>query len=991
VDVDNGFKPLYVIAKEKRPQITKLRSLLKDASEVYLATDEDREGESIAWHLLEVLAPRVPVKRMVFHEITRSAIDHAVEHPRELDRRLVDAQEARRILDRLYGYEVSPVLWKKVMPRLSAGRVQSVATRILVERERARMRFRSGSWWGIDGTFDKSRQQFGATLASIDGQRLATGRDFTETGELRDRAAVVLLDEDGAGDLARRLSASEFSVQSVEERPFTRSPHPPFITSTLQQEAGRKLRFSAQRTMQVAQRLYERGYITYMRTDSTSLSDAALQAARSQARELYGPEYVPAAPRRHDRRVKNAQEAHEAIRPAGDAFRLPDQVAGELAPDELRLYDLVWKRTLASQMTDARGTNVQVRLGAVAAARSNGDTGASPGEQVEMAASGKVLDFPGFLRAYVEGADDPDAELEDQEVRLPRLAVGDRVEVMSLDPAGHRTEPPSRYTEASLVKALEDLGVGRPSTYASIIATIQERGYVWKRGTTLIPSFTAFAVVGLLERYFGDLVDYGFTAGMEDELDEIAGGQEEAVPWLTRFYFGSAAGNGRPDGNERAAGNGPTNGAASRRGAGSGPGRGSDRGRGSGSGPAGSRGLPAEPGLKAVVAGHLAEIDAREINSIPIGEAQSEPLVVRVGRYGPYVQWGERRASVPEDLPPDELTVERALALIDAPSEERTLGTDPESGAPVLLRAGRYGPYVQLGETDSGNGGAPATRSAGSARSSAAPKPRTASLFKSMNPAELTMDQALTLLSLPRVVGVDPDGTEIVAQNGRFGPYLKKGTETRSLSSEEQLFGVTLEEALALFAEPKGRRGARAPAAMRELGVDPTTGSPVVLRSGRFGPYVTDGEVNASLRQGDSPESLTLERAAELLADRRAAAPAARGRASSRAGSSRGRTSAGGSASASRTAGSASRGGSVSRTGSASRSASSRGRSPANSRSSSSAGGSARTAGGRRSSTARAPGSTSAGNGGAGGRRETNRQDAAGRGGGGRGSRRAPG
>ncbi|MBO0893371.1 MAG: type I DNA topoisomerase, partial [Acidimicrobiales bacterium] len=566
VDVDNGFKPLYVIAKEKRPQITKLKSLLKDASEVYLATDEDREGESIAWHLIEVLAPRVPVKRMVFHEITRPAIDHAVEHPRELDRRLVDAQEARRILDRLYGYEVSPVLWKKVMPRLSAGRVQSVATRILVERERARMRFRSAAWWGIDGTFDKSRQQFGATLASVDDRRLATGRDFTEVGELRDRAGVVLLDEETAGDLARRLSGAEFSVSSVEERPFTRSPHPPFITSTLQQEAGRKLRFSAQRTMQVAQRLYERGYITYMRTDSTTLSDAALEAARSQARELYGQEYVPATPRRHDRRVKNAQEAHEAIRPAGDAFRLPDHVAGELAPDELRLYDLVWKRTLASQMTDARGTSVQARLAAVAAARSNGH-GTSQGERVEMAASGRVLDFPGFLRAYVEGADDPEAELEDQEVRLPRLAVGDRVDVVSLDPAGHRTEPPSRFTEASLVKALEDLGVGRPSTYASIIATIQERGYVWKRGSTLIPSFTAFAVVGLLERYFSELVDYGFTAGMEDELDEIAGGQEEAVPWLTRFYFGSAAGNGRPQKNG-AGGNGRGTGAASRRRAG---------------------------------------------------------------------------------------------------------------------------------------------------------------------------------------------------------------------------------------------------------------------------------------------------------------------------------------------------------------------------------------------------------------------------------------
>jgi DNA topoisomerase-1 len=855
VDVDNGFKPLYVIAKEKRPQVTKLKSLLKDASEVYLATDEDREGESIAWHLLEVLAPRVPVKRMVFHEITRPAIEHAVEHPRELDRRLVDAQEARRILDRLYGYEVSPVLWKKVMPRLSAGRVQSVATRILVERERARMRFRPAAWWGIDGTFDRSRQRFTATLASVDGRRLAAGRDFSETGELRERSDVVLVDEGGARDLARRLERSEFSVQSVEERPFTRAPHPPFITSTLQQEAGRKLRFSAQRTMQVAQRLYERGYITYMRTDSTSLSESALEAARSQARALYGPEYVPVHPRRHDRKVKNAQEAHEAIRPAGDAFRTPEQVAGELSADELRLYDLVWKRTLASQMADARGTSVQVRLGAVAAART--DTLArAQGERVEMAASGKVLDFPGFLRAYVEGADDPEAELEDQEVRLPRLARGDRVDLVSLEPAGHTTEPPARFTEASLVKALEELGVGRPSTYASIIATIQERGYVWKRGAALVPSFTAFAVVGLLERYFGELVDYSFTAEMEDDLDEIAGGQEEAIPWLTRFYFGgSAAGNG--SGSE-----------------------GSSSPVGAGAAGRGDSAVP-EPGLKAIVAGHLAEIDAREINSIPIGTADGQSVVVRVGRYGPYVQVGERRASVPEDLPPDELTVERALALIEAPSEERVLGTDPESGEPVLLRAGRYGPYVQLGEAEAPSGG----QAAGSARSASAAKPRTASLLKSMRPETVTIEDALALLSLPRVVGVDADGTEIVAHNGRFGPYLKKGEETRSLSSDEQLFRVTVEEALSLFAEPKGRRGRRVPSALRELGADPTTGAQVVLKSGRFGPYVTDGEVNASLRQGDSPDSITLERAAELLADRRAAGLSVAGRGRSRRGS----------------------------------------------------------------------------------------------------------
>ncbi|HUZ44916.1 MAG TPA: type I DNA topoisomerase [Acidimicrobiales bacterium] len=810
VDTENDFKPLYVVAPEKKAQVSKLKSLLKDASEVYLATDEDREGESIAWHLLEVLNPRVPVRRMVFHEITRPAIERAVREWRDLDRRLVDAQETRRILDRLYGYEVSPVLWRKVMPRLSAGRVQSVATRMLVDRERARMRFHSADWWDIEGLFEKEgdTESFPATLSALDGKRLASGRDFEESGQLKTDADVVRLDEAAATDLARRLENAKFEVASVDERPFTRRPYAPFITSTLQQEAGRKLRFSSARTMQVAQRLYENGFITYMRTDSTTLSETAVTAARRQIETLYGKAYLPDAPRRYEKKVKNAQEAHEAIRPAGDDMRTPESLGAQLHGDEARLYDLIWKRTIASQMSDARGTSAQVRIVGRAAAGAEGKA-----EEATFAASGKIIQFPGFMRAYVEGADDPDAELEDKEIRLPSLAQGDALTVVDteagpgLDPRSHATQPPARYTEASLIKALEEMGVGRPSTYTSIISTIQDRGYVWKKGSALVPSFTALAVVGLLEEHFGDLVDYGFTAAMEDDLDEIAGGSAEAVPYLRRFYFGA----------ER-------------------------------------------PGLKALVSDDLDRIDAREVNSIPIGQTPAgETIYARVGRYGPYVQNGEERASIPEDMAPDELTVERAQELLAAPSGDRTIGTDPASGLPVVARAGRFGPYVQLGEVDSGS----------------KERPLTASLFKTMALDTVTLDDALRLLSLPRVVGTDPaDNAEIEALNGRYGPYLKKGTDTRSLASEEDLFTVSLEEALALFAQPKTRGRAAAAAPLKELGSDPVSGKPMVVKSGRFGPYVTDGETNASLRKGDEPESLTDERAAELLADRRAAGPA---------------------------------------------------------------------------------------------------------------------
>ena len=674
VDVDNDFKPLYVVSSRKKDQVRKLKNLMKEASELYLATDEDREGESIAWHLIEVLSPRIPMKRMVFHEITKEAIQEAVKNPRDLDRRLVDAQEARRILDRLFGYEVSPVLWKKVAPKLSAGRVQSVATRILVERERARMRFQSASFWNVEAMLaskDSQAAPFLSVLVAVDGSRVAVSRDFDESGQLtRD---VRVLDEAAASQLADRLRSVPFEVASVDEKPFTRSPYAPFITSTLQQEASRKLHFGSQRTMQVAQRLYENGFITYMRTDSVVLSQTAIVAARQQASQLFGSDYVPAQPRRYKSKVRNAQEAHEAIRPAGTSFRTPEEVAKELSADEVRLYDLIWKRTVASQMSDARGHNVQARM-----------TASTSSDQAEFLARWKTITFPGFLRAYVEGADDPEAELEDQEVMLPPLQSGQILQPTAVEAKGHSTAPPARFSEASLVKKLEELGVGRPSTYASIIATIQDRGYVWKKGTALVPSFIAFAVVGLLERHFSKFVDYGFTADMEEDLDEIAGGDQEAIPWLSRFYFGNG-----------------------------------------------------HAGLKALVSDHLDEIDPVVINSIPLGkDAEGREIIVRVGRFGPYLQRGEERASIPPDTAPDEVTIRWAEELLAAPSEDRKLGEDPESGRPVYVRAGRFGPYVQLGEAEEDNG-----------------KPPPASLFSYMDPSSVTLEDALKLLGLPRVVG----------------------------------------------------------------------------------------------------------------------------------------------------------------------------------------------------------------------------------------------
>jgi DNA topoisomerase-1 len=828
VNVNDDFKPLYIVVPRQKENVKKLRGLLKDASELYLATDEDREGEAIAWHLLEALSPRIPVKRMVFHEITREAIERAIGDTRELDRKLVDAQEARRILDRLYGWEVSEVLWKKISPRLSAGRVQSVATRLVVERERARMAFRSGSWWDVVGTFSVHDAEFGADLVQVDGRRVAQGRDFDPaTGQLSAEAAgtVAMLDEPAARGLAARLEGRPFTVASVESRDYTQRPQPPFITSTLQQEAGRKLRFSSARAMAVAQRLYERGFITYMRTDSTNLSEQAVSAARRQIAQLYGPEYVPQAPRTYQKKVKNAQEAHEAIRPAGDDFRLPDQVRRELDDDEFRMYDLIWKRTVACQMADARGQRVQVRLSA--------STGQ---EEVVFQASGKTIEFPGYLRAYVEGTDDPDAELEDQEVVLPTMAQGEGVDARELRPEGHTTQPPARYTEASLVKELEARGIGRPSTYASVIQTIQDRGYVWRKGTALVPSWTAFAVVQLLEQHFGTLVDYDFTARMEEDLDAIARGEAESTPWLSDFYFGHEGGPSAlaPDG--EAAPNG---------------------GR--------ARQLDGEAvGLHALVEERLPDIDARSLNSIPIGEDPStgQAVTLRVGRYGPYVQRADQTGAVPDDLAPDELTVEVALGLIERQNApDQVVGEDPATGVPIIAKDGRYGPYVQLGEPVEGS----------------KKKPRTASLFRSMSLETITLDDALKLLSLPRIVGTDDDGTEIVAANGRFGPYLKKGDDTRSLASEDELFTVTVDQAKALFAQPK-RRGRAQPTPIATLGEHPDTKAPINMFEGRYGPYVTDGTTNASLPKGKDPSTVTLDDAIGLILARAAAGPSERKR-----------------------------------------------------------------------------------------------------------------
>ncbi|RXR25037.1 type I DNA topoisomerase [Oerskovia turbata] len=858
VNVDEGFEPYYEVYADKKKKVAELKRALKNADELYLATDEDREGEAIAWHLLEELKPKVPVHRMVFHEITREAIERALENTRDLDEHLVDAQETRRILDRLYGYEVSPVLWRKVRQGLSAGRVQSVATRLVVERERERMAFVAAEYWDVSGTFsladpsaEDADKSFDARLVQFGGARVASGRDFDDRGQLKPAAArdgVVQLDEQAASLVVGGLEGADFAVRSLETKPYTRRPAAPFTTSTLQQEASRKLRFNSRQTMRTAQALYENGYITYMRTDSPSLSAEATDAARRQAAELYGPEFVPGSPRVYASKAKGAQEAHEAIRPAGDSFRTPAQVAREISGDQFKLYELIWKRTVASQMADAKGSTASVRLaapiGLTAVAPLSGKTFVpdGPAPEAVFAASGTVISFRGFLAAYEEGTDDGAETADgtsaksgrrrnDEDARLPQMSEGDLLGGRDLTADGHSTSAPPRYTEASLIKALEERGIGRPSTFASTISTIQDRGYVLSRGQALVPSWLAFAVIRLLEEHFEWLIDYDFTAEMEADLDAIAAGDKDRVAWLTRFYFGD--GTGREEGE----------------------------------------------GLRQLV-DDLGEIDARDINSVQIGEG----IQLRVGRYGPYVEdlsvpvkEGENppRASVPDDLAPDELTVDKARELLAAGADDgRVLGTDPGSGNPVVARAGRYGPYVteQLPEPTFDEGLSAAALKKAKA---ALPKPRTASLLKDMSLDTVTLEDALRLLSLPRVVGTDPEtGVEITAQNGRYGPYLKKGTDSRTLPSEEAMFTVTLEEALELYKQPKRGRGATATPPLRELGEDPTSGKPIVVKDGRFGAYVTDGETNRTLPRDLTPESITPEKAIELLAEKRAAGPA---------------------------------------------------------------------------------------------------------------------
>ncbi|HEX6955567.1 MAG TPA: type I DNA topoisomerase, partial [Agromyces sp.] len=825
----------------KKKTVAELKRALKDADELLLATDEDREGEAIAWHLLQELKPKVPVRRMVFHEITREAIQKAKDNTRELDTSLVDAQETRRILDRLYGYEVSPVLWRKVGPGLSAGRVQSAATRLVVDRERERLAFVAAGYWDLVGRFTSDDAGFEAKLVRVGGERVATGRDFDDSGRLK--GSAVVLDEPTAHALAEALRDDTVArrVSKVESKPYSRRPAAPFTTSTLQQESARKLRLSARDTMRVAQSLYENGYITYMRTDSVSLSQQAITAARTQATKLYGADSVPDKPRVYAGKSKNAQEAHEAIRPSGEVFRTPSELQGVLRGSEFKLYDLIWKRTVASQMADAKGqtATVTIEVGPTAAdaAAPAGPTTPIGGATAEFTASGTVITFRGFLAAYEESRDEErNADETPGEAKLPPLKEGQAVGLAELEAKGHETSPPPRYTEASLVKRLEELGIGRPSTFASIISTILDRGYVTQRGQALVPSWVAFSVVRLLEEHFGDLVEYDFTAEMEDDLDRIASGEADRLDWLNEFYFGS------------------------------------ERHR----------------GLRQVV-DNLGDIDAREINSVEIAPG----ITLRIGKYGPYLEAVDaeaapdaapRRVNLPEDLAPDELTAEKAKELIDAPVQgDRVLGMNPENGKQVVVKDGRFGPYVTEVEPEPEEAAASVDPATGEvveakpkrgAKKAAAPKPRTASLFKSMQIEEVDLATALRLLDLPRVVGADPEsGDEITAQNGRYGPYLKKGAETRTLPSEDAIFEIDLAGALELLAQPKyGAR--RASSALKEFAEDPVSGKPIKVKDGRFGPYVTDGTTNATIPRAESVEDITFERAVELLQIKRDKGPA---------------------------------------------------------------------------------------------------------------------
>ncbi|MBK8481924.1 MAG: type I DNA topoisomerase [Proteobacteria bacterium] len=873
VDVENDFKPLYVVPSEKAAQVKRLKDLLKQASVVYLATDEDREGEAIAWHLVEVLKPKVPVRRMVFHEITKRAVEQALRTPREVDRDLVEAQEARRILDRLYGYEVSPVLWRKIRPGLSAGRVQSVAVRLVVTREERRLAFKSGAYCSVALTLrDQAPERQGGTvvaeLQEVAGRRVAAGRHFApSTGELTESARaeqVLLLDESAAKGLAAALQGRRSTVLEVQRKPFVQRPHPPFITSTLQQEAGRKLGFPAQRTMRAAQRLYESGYITYMRTDSTTLSSEALQAARQVVTELFGADYLPAEARLYTTKVKGAQEAHEAIRPAGEVFRTPESLRGELDPEAARLYELIWKRAVASQMKDAVGERTQVRIRATVAADDLPAPQRALAGDALLAVSGQVLRFAGYLRAYVEGSDDPEAELEDKERVLPPLVEGDPLMAEAAEVRQHVTQPPARYTEASLVKELEERGIGRPSTYASIIQTIQERGYVWKQGSALVPTLTAFAVVRLLQSYFEDLVDYEFTARMENELDAIGRGEQPSTPWLSRFYYGEDGPRPSPvvaiDATAK-------RGARKPRPVAPAPGEASPEVKR----PAAlqPRARLAEVGLMGLTGSGVEQIDAREVCALPLGTlADGQALAARVGRYGPYLQVGDtdRRVSLADDVSLDALDLAAAERMLQqAEQSNRVLGVDPTSGKTVYIKSGSYGPYVQLDD--------PKLTPKGNVKKGS--KPKMVSVWPTMRPETLTLDEALLLLSFPRILGKHPDtGLEVSVQDGRYGPYVSMVTpegrlETRSLTGHEQLLAIALDEAVALLAQPRqpSQREARN-AVLARLGDSPTTNTPIEVRNGRFGPYVTDGQVNASVPRTRDPAKLTLDEALELLAVR---------------------------------------------------------------------------------------------------------------------------
>ena len=808
VDIENDFAPLYVINPDKKAKVAELKELMKGADELLLATDEDREGEAIAWHLVEVLEPKIPIKRMVFNEITKEAIQAAVVNTRDLDYNLIDAQETRRVLDRLFGYRLSPVLWKKVMPRISAGRVQSVATKLIVEKERERMAFISSSWWDLNATCELG---FTARLLSVEGKKVASTSDFGADGAVKEKSLenILLLDETSARALVDSLKSTALTVKSMEESPRTERPKPPFTTSTMQQDAGSRLGWGAQITMRVAQRLYENGYITYMRTDSINLSAQAINAARAAAKSLYGADHVADAPRVYQGKSKNAQEAHEAIRPAGDSFKTPGELAPELSRDEFALYDLIWKRTVASQMADAKKMQMRVDF----------DVTTSDKKATIFRANGSVITFPGFLAAYDDIVDENakvDEEASDK--RLPAMTVGQSIKVSEYNCEGHETKPPARYTEPTLVKKLEELGIGRPSTFASIIQTIQDRGYVYKRGRALVPTFLAFSVTGLLETHFTKLVDYDFTASMEEDLDKIAAGEAGRVDWLRDFYYG----------------------------------------------------IDGQPGLNELSL-DLGGIDARATNTMNL----SDTIEIRVGRYGAYLQENipdqdRKLANIPEELAPDELTLAKAIELLAAPSGERELGTDPQTGLEVIAKSGRFGPYITEvfppEPVELNDKGEPKKKR----KKKDAPKPKTASLLSTMTLDTITFDDALRLLSLPRVLGTNSSGEDITIQNGRYGPYLKAGLDSRTLTSEDQLFSLSLDEALEIYSKPKERRRGVAKPPLKELGKDPATEKEVIVKDGRFGMYVTDGETNATLRRGDTLEALTIERALELLAGRRA-------------------------------------------------------------------------------------------------------------------------